>query len=152
MVNGFMKIYLFHSRQLTGGEVAFSAAVSSHIKNLGTNQAIVFSTVTTNIGNHYNSNSGVFRVPVPGTYLFFVNILSEAGHSIETQIVRNGNEISEIYSGGSGNYNGPGSNLVILQLDLGDEIWVRVHEHFSTNMAIHCCWSSFSGYLLHVAD
>ena len=79
--------------------------------------------------------------------MFYVNILSEAGHFIETELLANGTLLAELYSGG-GKYHGAGSNFVIVHLAQGDQVWVRVHGAFSTNMAVHCCWSTFSGYLL----
>ena len=117
------------------------------MKNLTAHQPIVFGSVLTNIGHYYNNTTGVFYVPVDGTYQFFVNILSEADNSIETELVLNGNQIAEIYSG-AGKFHGAGSNLVIVRLHQGDNVWVKVHAAYSTDMAIHCCWSTFSGVLL----
>ena len=79
--------------------------------------------------------------------MFYVNILSEPGHYIETMLVTNGNFLAQIFSGGA-KYDGPGSNLVIVHLAQGDQVWVQVHAAYSSNMGVHCCWSTFSGYLL----
>lgn len=128
-------------------EVAFSARVSQHVNNLAAHQPIVFGTVLTNIGNYYNNTTGVFYVPIAGTYQFFVNILSEADNNIETELVVNGNMMAEIYSG-AGKYHGAGSNLVIVRLNQGDNVWVKVHAAFSSDMAVHCCWSTFTGMLI----
>ena len=75
-----------------------------------------------------------------------VHILSEPNNYIETELVVNGHPLAEIFSGGK--FNGPGSNLVIAQLTQGDNVWTRLHSGESSNMAVHCCWSTFSGYLL----
>ena len=127
-------------------EVGFSASVSRHLTNLQPNQPIIFGTVLTNIGHNYNNSSGVFYVPTDGTYLLNVHVLSEKHNYIETELVVNGHPVAEIYSGGL--YYGSGSNLVIAHLSIGDNVWVRFHSGESSNMAVHCCWSTFSGYLL----
>jgi plastocyanin domain-containing protein len=116
---------------------------------LTAHQPIVFGSVLTNVGNYYNNTTGVFYVPIDGTYQFFVNILSEADNFIETELVVNGTGVAEIYSG-AGKYNGAGSNLVIVRLHRGDKVWVKVHYGFSSDMSVHCCWSTFSGVLLRV--
>ena len=114
--------------------------------NFQPNQAIVFGTVLTNIGHHYNNSTGVFYIPRDGTYMLSVHILSEPNNYIETELVVNGHPLAEIFSGGK--FNGPGSNLVIAHLTQGDNVWTRLHSAESSNMAVHCCWSTFSGYLL----
>ncbi|KAL4222584.1 hypothetical protein ACF0H5_018625 [Mactra antiquata] len=135
------------TKRQTGTEIGFSARVPEHLKNLAPHQPIVFGDVMTNLGNYYNPSSGVFFVPVTGTYLFFVNILSEVDNSIETELVVDGATLIDIYSGSRGFF-GPGSNFLIARIDKGKNVWVKVHDHYSTNMGVHCCWSSFSGYLL----
>ncbi|KAL4222583.1 Complement C1q-like protein 2 [Mactra antiquata] len=128
-------------------EVGFSARVSQHVKNLTAHQPIKFGNVITNIGNYYNPTSGMFFVPVTGTYLFYVNILSEANNNIETELVQDGSSLAEIYSG-AGKFHGAGSNFVIANVTKGKNVWVKVHAAYSTDMSVHCCWSTFSGYLL----
>ena len=132
---------------MTEQEFGFSAVISSHLKNLSHDQPIVFDTVMSNFGQAYNGNSGVFHIPVSGTYMFFVNILSERDNFIETELLVEGKTIAEIYSGATQFY-GAGSNFVIVTVKRGQNVWVKVHNAYSTNMAIHCCWSTFSGYLL----
>ena len=150
-----MMIIIFSFRQLgfvSESEVGFSARVSRHMTNLAADQPIVFGKTLTNIGHYYNNTTGVFYTPVSGTYMFFVNILSEANSFIETELLVNGNVLAELYSGGE-RYNGAGSNLVIAHLAKGDNVWVKVHGIYgSSNMAVHCCWSTFSGYLLREGD
>ena len=141
-------IYFSNPGYVPESEVGFSARVSQHLTNLAANQRIVFGTLVSNIGNYYNNLTGIFYAPVSGTYMFYVNILAEPGHYIETELLANGNLLAEIYSGGAVKYDGPGSNLVIVHLAQGDQVWVKVHVAYSSNMAVHCCWSTFSGYLL----
>lgn len=89
----------------------------------------------------------MFFVPRNGTYLFYVNILSESGNFIETELVANGQRLGLMYSG-SGTYHGAGSNMVIVNLSTGDNVWVRIHSNYTSDGGLHCCWSTFSGFQL----
>ena len=147
-VSFFFYVYYRNPGYVPESEVGFSARVSNHATSLKANQRIIFGTLVSNIGNYYSNQTGIFYAPVDGTYMFYVNILSEAGHFIETELVANSTfQLAELYSGG-GKFHGAGSNLVVVHLAQGDQVWVRVHVAFSSDMAVHCCWSTFSGYLL----
>ncbi|KAH3726309.1 hypothetical protein DPMN_053178 [Dreissena polymorpha] len=52
-----------------------------------------------------------------------------------------------MYSGGSSSFDST-SNFVITPLLEGDRVWVRVQGQWSSNFAIHCCFSTSSGYLV----
>ncbi|WAR21426.1 C1QT4-like protein [Mya arenaria] len=93
--------------------------------------------------------AGVFYVPRNGTYVFYVNILSEYNNMIETQLVVNGQSLALMYSG-AGHFHGAGSNMAIAHLTAGDNVWVRLHGHWSSDRSVHCCWSTFSGF--HLSD
>nr|KAG5689867.1 hypothetical protein BaRGS_002378 [Batillaria attramentaria] len=55
--------------------VAFTATLQGkgHV-TIGNNSPIKFDNVVTNIGNAYNSHTGVFTAPVSGTYGFFLSL------------------------------------------------------------------------------
>jgi len=77
--------------------------------------------------------------------------MSESGNgneNIETEIVKNGGEqLAEMYSGGSASFDST-SNMAVTSLEKGDHVWVRVHVAWSSNFAVHCCFSTFSGFLI----
>ena len=95
---------------------------------------------------------GTFIAPVPGTYQFFTTIMSENNNDyIETEIVKNGSQLVEMYSGGSTGYDSS-SNMVNVYLQKGDHVWVRVHGAYSNTFKIHGGFSTFSGYLLRMDE
>ena len=55
------------------GEVVFSAGLT-HDQNILHAENVVFDKVFTNVGNGYNSTTGVFTCPMAGTYAFQVKI------------------------------------------------------------------------------
>jgi len=136
--------------------VAFTAKVASHLTSLGPQEKVPFASVVTNIGNTFNNATSVFTAPEDGAYVFFANIMSESGHGnefIETEIVviGNGVQLAEMYSGGSTFYDST-SNMAVATLKQGDKVWVRVHGSWSSNYAIHCCFSTFTGFMLGYID
>jgi hypothetical protein len=124
-------------------KVGFTAKLSKHMLNLGNNQAILFDTIVTNIGHHYSANTGVFTAPVNATYYFFASIMSHTNEVLETEIVKNGVRKVLMYS--YDNVHEQGTNSVVLQLNIGDEVWVRHTSTVGTKVYGNG-WSTFSGF------
>lgn len=137
------------------GAIAFSAQVGSHLTGLTRDQTIVFSSPRTNLGNAYNSETGVFKCPTAGLYLFTATVLSNLGDRIETEVILQKSEgdmklesVAKLYSGASSTERyGSGSNTVVLELAEGDKVWLR--EYNGLGSFIYQQWSSFSGVLIH---
>lgn len=145
-----MPYTIFRCRRQNGNMIGFTSKISAHLNGLGSQHTIIFDSVQTNYGNAYDNTTGYFKAPETGIYAFFSNIMSESGNGneyIETEIVKNGDQIAEMYSGGSALYDST-SNMAVTSLNEGDHVWVRVHGGWSSNFAIHCCFSTFSGFLL----
>ncbi|XP_064613623.1 heavy metal-binding protein HIP-like [Liolophura sinensis] len=134
--------------------VAFSAQVESHLTGLTRDQTIVFSSPRTNLGNAYNSKTGVFTCPTAGLYLFTATVLSNLGDRIETEIMLHKSEgdmkqesVAKLYSGAASTERyGSGSNTVVLELAKGDTVWLR--EYNGLGSFVYQQWSSFSGALI----
>ncbi|XP_060601158.1 complement C1q tumor necrosis factor-related protein 3-like [Ruditapes philippinarum] len=124
-------------------KVGFTAKLSKHMLNLGNNQAILFDYIVTNIGHHYSPNTGVFTAPINATYYFSASILSHTNELLQTEIVKNGIREVMIYS--YDNDHEQGSNSVVLQLNIGDEVWVR-HLGMVGTKVYGNGWSTFSGF------
>ena len=114
---------------------------------------IRFDQVLTNLGSAYDEKIGMFQCPTPGYYVFFVTFLIFPQKRLEAEIVKNGNGIQEVYAGTQNNGDGPGSNMVIVQLQQRDRVWVRVHyEWHHTGDLLDGPWCTFNGFLLYLAD
>ncbi|VDI44093.1 Hypothetical predicted protein [Mytilus galloprovincialis] len=131
--------------------VAFSASLINHQENLSVYQKIRFDYVITNVGSGYNPVTGVFKATVTGLYFFTVVIMSHATEDIETQIVKNGIQIVNTYSGDSTTWN-QGSQSVVLQLTAGDNVYIQIQNNKGVNdgniRIFGQSWSSFSGFLI----
>ncbi|XP_071145634.1 uncharacterized protein [Mytilus edulis] len=131
--------------------VAFSSTMDSHKENLGIGQTVLFEHVITNIGNGLDPNTSIFKAPITGVYHFDVIIMSHFGEDMETEIVKNGNGLVRLYSG-NGDTWGVGMQAIVIQMNAGDDVWVRVYNNPDVNdgniRVFGGFWSSFSGFLL----
>ena len=115
---------------------------------LGHHQTVVFNQAITNIGNAYNTDSGIFTAPVAGSYAFFLSQMTPALHnSLFLVITKNGDVILDVvFSEGSSSENyDQGSSLVTTHLVVGDQVWVRQNSGDAVRGGN---WTIFSGFLL----
>ena len=147
-------MYLFFCLGVEVGEavstkVAFHANVNGNI-GLSDNEVIKFEHTNLNLGSDYDYHLGLFQCSKPGYYVFFVHFLVLAQKRLEAEIVKNGNVIQRIFAGTNDVGNGPGSNLVIVHLNLGDRVWVKVHDKYhDTGDTLDGPWCTFAGFLLY---
>lgn len=135
------------NKLISGQNIAFYARLSKSYDNIAPWATVVFDDVEINNGTSYNSTSGEFTAPIPGTYVFFSNILSGIGRRIETSLRINGVDKMFLHSGGK--FHGSGSNMAVVVLNAGDKVNLVKHGSWGTDPAyIHHNWSSFSGFLL----
>ena len=124
-------------------QIAFSAVLTTNLNIHYPHERFVFDYTVTNSGNGYNKNNGLFVTPVKGVYVFFVTVVAIQENAVESQIVRNGNNIGNIFSAGS---YGTGSNMAVTNLDLGDAVWVRNPD--GVKGTVDGVFTQFSGFLL----
>ncbi|CAG2199434.1 COL8A [Mytilus edulis] len=123
---------------------AFSAMLTSP-QTPGTNKAIKFGKVVTNIGNGYNPTTGIFTAPVAGVYQFSYTVMSQGGKYLYVYLALNNIKQQSTWLKGSSHETGTTS--IILNLKRGDQVAVKSADgtsiHSDGNM-----YSSFSGYLI----
>lgn len=113
--------------------------------NMGMDQTVQFPKIITNVGNGFDSLTGIFRAPVPGLYLFSASILSHAGNEVRCQIVHNGEGLVYIFAGDTATYS-TGAKSIVLDLVKNDEVWIKI-VHSDDNIYGYS-WSSFMGVLI----
>ncbi|KAG5266315.1 hypothetical protein AALO_G00229610 [Alosa alosa] len=129
---------------------SFSVKTDKHIGPLKTDTTLLFDLVFTNVGNAYDTTTGLFTAPLKGVYQFNYHIFAGgdqgAGHGAGAKLFKNKDEVVTAY-----NHVAPHdintSQSVILQLQEGDTVcllleagwWVAAYTgHLTT----------FSGHLL----
>ncbi|XP_060118144.1 complement C1q-like protein 2 [Heteronotia binoei] len=135
------------STAFSGPKIAFYVGLKSPHEGY---ELLKFDDVVTNLGNHYNPISGKFTCQVRGIYFFTYHILMRGGDgtSMWADLCRNGQvRASAIAQDADQNYD-YASNSVVLHLDLGDEVYVKLDggkAHGGNNNK----YSTFSGFLLY---
>ncbi|TDH05319.1 hypothetical protein EPR50_G00143570 [Perca flavescens] len=138
-----MRLLLTQVRQ-----VAFSASlVNTSYSVVGpsaTDITLIFKFVVTNIGNAYNSTTGVFTAPVRGAYNFEWTVGANGGTS-GAVLVKNSANVFLAYEQVAGFMSS--SKAVALFLEVGDVVFVRVFVNSVVfdNLNHH---TTFSGHLL----
>ncbi|XP_056334814.1 cerebellin 14 [Danio aesculapii] len=134
-------------------KIAFSASLlSSHnIRYIGPyaeDTMIVYGKIFTNIGNAYNTTTGIFTAPVKGVYFFNLVLFTHDALSAGVKLLKNDDHVVGVTDNPpTGDKEDTASNSVSLLLEEGDQISVKLMEHrriytdgFKRN--------TFSGHLL----
>ncbi|KAF1378085.1 hypothetical protein PFLUV_G00185980 [Perca fluviatilis] len=134
-------------------QVAFSASLldGGQAANVGpfpSPPTLVFQNFITNIGNAYNSTSGVFTAPVRGAYNFewTVGAYADGSHASAAWLVRNSDQVFIAYEYQTAGFMSS-SKAVTLLLKVGDTVSV----HLATNTLAfdnENHHNTFSGFLL----
>ncbi|XP_039633707.1 complement C1q-like protein 4 [Perca fluviatilis] len=132
-------------------QIAFSAGLLASGGNaitigpLPADTPLIFKYVPTNIGNAYNSNTGVFTAPVRGAYHFEWTVSSNKGQESGGWLVKNSANVFLAYQDGSGWMTS--SKAATLLLEVGDVVFVRLMPNTVVfdNLNHH---TTFSGHLL----
>ena len=103
--------------------MAFTAGVTS-VSTTWNSGTLIFNSVILNVGNGYNPSTGVFTSPVAGTYVFYVTAVEYIKQYLMVDIVLN--SLSKVRTIGESNASyQTGTNMVVLNLQKGDSVWVR---------------------------
>ncbi|WAR06639.1 CBLN3-like protein [Mya arenaria] len=133
-------------QELPYGTVAFYAALSRTVANLGVNQNIVFDHVILNEGNGYSGHAGDFRAPVSGIYAFSVSLQSYYGHSTHYTIMQGTTLVGKLYvDGHAAGMENSGMSFV-LKLQKNEDVSVKNADLGENLHGDH--YTSFSGFLV----
>ncbi|XP_030260331.1 cerebellin-1-like [Sparus aurata] len=130
-------------------QVAFSAALLTneqwtHHGPFDTDTRLVFRKVTTNIGNAYNPETGIFTAPVKGLYYIrFTGCVGESG-SLNAALMKNEQNMFAIFD--TRNTHGSGSNGMALVLEEGDRLSVTLWS--GQSIFDQSRLSTFTGFLV----
>ncbi|XP_053476148.1 C1q-related factor-like isoform X2 [Ictalurus furcatus] len=131
----------------TGPHVAFYAGLRNPQEGY---EILRFDDVVTNIGNNYDGASGKFVCKVPGTYFFTYNVLMRGGDgtSMWADLVKNGQVRASAIAQDQDQSYDYASNTVILHLDPGDEIFIKL-DGGKAHGGNSNKYSTFAGFILY---
>nr|XP_022287172.1 myosin-11-like [Crassostrea virginica] len=125
--------------------VAFTAGMTTY-SSTWQGDILVFPHVINNKGQGYSSSSGKFTAPRDGTYVFTVTAVSFGSNYLSLDIVHDGVRKVRTYSSDTARYQ-TGTNLVVLELDRGDAVWVKRYYgqgYYTYSVPL----TTFSGFIL----
>uniref|UniRef100_A0A671MM30 Cerebellin 11 n=1 Tax=Sinocyclocheilus anshuiensis TaxID=1608454 RepID=A0A671MM30_9TELE len=111
-------------------KVAFTASMSAtESTNRGrfsTENKLIFDKVLTNIGNAYDPITGVFTAPVKGVYYFRYSGSAFSSHDMGLSIFKGTTRFVSSYEYNSGERNDQMANGAVMELDVGEEVHMRL--------------------------
>jgi len=125
--------------------IAFFVGLSDNMGPVNEHTDIVFDRVVTNIGHGYEPASGRFTAPLNGTYQFNVIVSAQGRQKAAVMILKNGGMVATVWAE-SIPYWATASNIAVLSLDKGDQVWLMLLNRASY---LHgYMYSTFSGFLI----
>ena len=139
-----IKTHIFLFKEQTQ-KVAFTAGVTSDNATWSSG-TLIFNVAISNNGNGYNPRTGVFTSPMAGTYVFYVTVVEYLKQHLMVDIVQNSVSKVRLLGANDAAYQ-TGTNMVVLNLQKGDRVWVR---HVSgTGYDTHdVTLTTFTGFLI----
>ncbi|XP_070581034.1 complement C1q and tumor necrosis factor-related protein 9-like [Ptychodera flava] len=130
--------------------MAFSVARTSQLGPVSEHTAVIYDKVYANVGNAYDASIGKFTCSVSGVYFFmFSSLRAITSSNLLMCLMKNDTQLPCVYLKFSPQrIYGSASNSVIIDLQPGDEVWVRLYNGNSLYSNIDD-FVTFTGYLLY---
>ncbi|XP_037100620.1 complement C1q tumor necrosis factor-related protein 3-like [Syngnathus acus] len=129
--------------------VSFAAALVTtsdwtHLGPFNTEITLIFKRVIHNVGNGYDSNTGIFTAPVKGLYFIMFNGNVGNSGALNAAVIKNGVNMFAIYDT-QGTFSSA-TNGMPLELEQGDKVWVTLWPNKS--IFDQSRLTTFSGFLI----
>ena len=124
--------------------VAFRTFATASYKFKSTNTPLTFQVTDYNIGDAYNVETGIFKVPVNGTYLFTAHICMASGKGLNIYFVVDGVRVTRsLIEGGRGRHHRQCLAVTdVLNLTEGSRVWIIRNTEWNKR------WSENDQFLL----
>lgn len=132
--------------------VAFSLSLSRTTghSTVYESQVLAYADVLLDIGNGYNTGTGIYTVPVSGVYVFTWSTTAGVNNVIDTLLMINSQVRGALNSdAGSVSLWNESTGLIIASVNQGDRVFVRVGKRAGGIVHVFDeAWTTFSGWRL----
>uniref|UniRef100_A0A9J7XH81 Cerebellin 11 n=1 Tax=Cyprinus carpio carpio TaxID=630221 RepID=A0A9J7XH81_CYPCA len=136
-------------------KVAFTASMSAtESTNRGpfsTETKLIFDKVLTNIANAYDPVT-VFTAPVKGVYYFRYSGSAFSSHDMGLSVFKGTTQFVSSYKYNSGERNDQMASGAVMELEVGEEVHMRLWIRSWIFVGQHYNYSTYTGYLLYPLD
>uniref|UniRef100_A0A8C2IB21 Cerebellin 11 n=1 Tax=Cyprinus carpio TaxID=7962 RepID=A0A8C2IB21_CYPCA len=136
-------------------KVAFTASMSAtESTNRGpfsTETKLIFDKVLTNIANAFDPVT-VFTAPVKGVYYFRYSGSAFSSHDMGLSVFKGTTQFVSSYKYNSGERNDQMASGAVMELEVGEEVHMRLWIRSWIFVDRHYNYSTFKGYLLYPLD
>ncbi|BFZ12433.1 hypothetical protein BsWGS_15472 [Bradybaena similaris] len=129
------------------GNVAFFATIEKGYI-LGQNQVVTYDTVITNVGNAFDTRTGIFTARKRGIYVFHFSTLASLNTRINLLLFKNDVNIVKL-TADVPNYP-MAANTAVVSLERGDRVYVKTY--FPSSNFYSGSYTTFSGYMIELGD
>jgi hypothetical protein len=131
----------------TPNRIKFSAYRTS--TTTFSNATLIYNATSFNVGNAYNSTTGIFTAPIAGTYYFTCSYYCLPNNFNEVQFRLNGSNLVEVMRIGVTNFNNSKNNgALLIDLQANDEISLICTQATMQLIGAPIPINIFAGYLL----
>eukprot|EP00105_Crassostrea_gigas_P002461 XP_011414995.1 PREDICTED: uncharacterized protein LOC105319246 [Crassostrea gigas] len=122
---------LSHIAASQGHPVAFTAGIRgccTHTFAVG--QPVIFNSVLYQVGGGYDTSTGIFTASRAGLFIIFSTVVANRHKTFWSRIVINGIEKAGMmaYNNANADVFQSASNLIVQQLQVGDRVWIKLHN------------------------
>ncbi|KAM4625832.1 complement C1q-like protein 4 [Polymixia lowei] len=130
-------------------KVAFSVALTEPVGPVSVETTLIYPSVISNVGNAYNSITGIFTAPVTGAYFFRFNAMdNRIKVHMGVTLYKNNQKVLHDYAWNHWEDHEHVSNGVVLELSVGDVVYMRIPPTYRLFDFDNHNFNIFSGFLL----
>ena len=120
-------------------------AYPSQTRSFSVGQRVLFDTIATNYGNHYDRSTSIFTCPRNGLYVFYTSLLSDGGFFMHGTITKDSQHY--VTARADKDRHESGSAMAVLRCETGESVWVE-QPLDQDNRLYGGRYSMFTGFLL----
>ena len=140
------------AQKLIKPTIALKVRLSKDVILPNVHQRLVYDTIVTNEGNAYDAETGIFRAPLNGTYIFSVTACATNADYFSLYIVKDQQTILGELRSGDDSYKDCNSEVTTSHMSAGSTVWVErsnnPHNRIERVLLETVYWNSFTVVLV----